>query len=203
MIIDDASMKPNFHDPRPLSPTNIRHVFLDRDGVINQKPPEGTYISEWSRMQVLPGVETAIAKLNLSNRRIIVVTNQRGIALGLYSGADLETLHMRLQEHLEEHGAHIDAFYYCPHDADQCDCRKPKPGLFLQAQRDFPHILPSNSLLIGDSVSDIEWARNLGIPAILILGPPETRKPGSARAIALADAVSSSLEEAIDEYLVY
>ena len=146
-------------------------------------------------------METAIAKLNHTNRRVIVVTNQRGIALGLYTGAQVEALHARLQQHLAEHGARIDAFYDCPHDNNQCDCRKPKPGLFQQAFRDFPDVSPSNSLLIGDSVSDIECARNLAIPAIFILGPPQTRKSGSAQAVALADAVSSSLEDAIDEYL--
>jgi D-glycero-D-manno-heptose 1,7-bisphosphate phosphatase len=201
MILDAARMKPNFHDSSRLSLANVRYVFLDRDGVINRKPPEGEYISEWSRFQLLPGVETAIAKLNRSNRRVIVVTNQRGIALGLYTGAHLEALHVRLQRHLAEHGAHIDAFYYCPHDNNQCDCRKPRPGLFQQAFRDFPDASPSSSLLIGDSISDIEWARNLGIPAIFILGPPQTRKSGSAQAVALADAVSSSLADAIDSHL--
>jgi D-glycero-D-manno-heptose 1,7-bisphosphate phosphatase len=201
MILDAARMNPNFHGPSRLSPAKVRYVFLDRDGVINRKPPEGEYISDWSRMQILPGVETAIAKLNRSDRRVIVVTNQRGIALGLYTGAQVEALHAHLQRHLAEHGAHIDAFYYCPHDNNQCDCRKPKPGLFRQALRDFPEVSPSNSLLIGDSITDIEWAHNLDMPSIFIPGPPETRKSGSAQAAALADAVSSSLEEGVDEYL--
>jgi D-glycero-D-manno-heptose 1,7-bisphosphate phosphatase len=201
MILDAARMKPNFHDPSRLSLDNVRYVFLDRDGIINRKPPEGEYIFDWSRFQLLPGVETAIAKLNHSNRRVIVVTNQRGIALGLYSGIQVEALHAHLQQQLAERGAHIDAFYYCPHDNNQCDCRKPKPGLLQQAFRDFPDAAPSNSLLIGDSVSDIECARNLAIPAIFILGPSQTRKSGSAQAVALADAVSSSLEDAINEYL--
>ncbi len=201
MILDSAGMKPNFHDPARLSLANVRYVFLDRDGVINRKPPEGEYISDWSRLQLLPGVETAIAKVNRSNRRVIVVTNQRGIALGFYTGAHLEALHVHLQRHLAKHGGHIDAFYYCPHDNNQCDCRKPKPGLFQQAFRDFPDASPSNSVLIGDSVSDVECARNLGIPAIFILGPSRTRKSGSAKALDLADAVCFSLEDAIDQYL--
>lgn len=203
MILDAGRMKPNFHDSSRLSMANVRYVFLDRDGVINRKPPEGEYISDWKRFQLLPGVETAIAKLNGSNRRVIVVTNQRGIALNLYTGADVEALHEHLQRQLAEHGARIDAFYYCPHDDNQCDCRKPQPGLFQQAVRDFPDVSPSNSVLIGDSICDIEWARNIGIPSIFIVGSVETRKSGSAQAAALADVVSSSLQDAIDEYLAY
>ena len=194
-------MKSKFNKRSRLSLKGVRYVFLDRDGVINRKPPEGEYVSDRSRFQLLPGVEGAIAKLNRADRRVIVVSNQRGIALGLYSDAQVEALHVHLQQYLAQHGAHIDAFYYCPHDNNQCDCRKPKPGLFQQALRDFPDVSPSNSLLIGDSISDIEWARNLGIPSIFILGPAQTRKSGSAQAVALADAVLPSLEDAVDEYL--
>ncbi len=194
-------MKPVPPRPSSLSLHGVRFVFLDRDGVINRKPPEREYIHHWDNFQFLPGAERAIAALNRSGRRVIVVTNQRGIALGLYTGADVESLHTRLQQHLAQHGARIDAFYYCPHDKQQCDCRKPKPGLFQQAFRDFPGALPSNSLVIGDSISDIQAARNLRIPVIFIEGDPNTRKSGSDEAAALADAVSNSLAEAVDKYL--
>src|SRR5207248_7114562 len=88
----------------------ITCVFLDRDGVINRKAPEGEYISEWSDFEILPGVEASIAALNRSAYRVIVVSNQRGIALGLYSAKDVDLLHLRLQRHLATHGGHIDAF---------------------------------------------------------------------------------------------
>jgi D-glycero-D-manno-heptose 1,7-bisphosphate phosphatase len=180
---------------------NIRCIFLDRDGVINRKPPEGRYIARWSDLHLLPGAESAIAALNRSCRTVIVVSNQRGIALGRYSAADVEALHARLQLHLAAHQAHIDAFYYCPHDRDECDCRKPKTGLFIRAFLDFPEVSPQNSLLIGDSLSDIQAARNLAMPSIFIAGDPETRKAGASRAAALADAVAASLLDAVQQHL--
>jgi D-glycero-D-manno-heptose 1,7-bisphosphate phosphatase len=186
-------------DSRPVKASfkHIQYVFLDRDGVINRKPPEGEYVARWSDVQVLPGVESAIAAFNRSGRKVIVVSNQRGIALGRYTGADVEAIHAELQQHLAAHGAHIDAFYYCPHEEDQCDCRKPRTGMFEQAFRDFPGSSRANSLLIGDSISDIEAARNLGIPAIFIEGDPSTQKKGAERAAALADLVCASLLEAV------
>ena len=182
---------------------NVKYVFLDREGVICRKPPEGEYISQWATFQLLPGVEMAVALLNRSGRRVIVVTNQRGVAVGRYTCAEVEELHSRLQQHLAMHGAKIDAFYYCPHDdGDQCDCRKPKPGLFWQAFRDFGDASGENSLMIGDSISDVESARKLGIANIFVRGEPETRKPGTERAVLLADRVCDSLLEAVDKYLL-
>lgn len=182
---------------------NVRYVFLDREGVICRKPPEGEYISRWESFHFLPGAEVAIASLNRSGKRVIVVTNQRGVALGRYTCAAVERLHSLLREHLAKHEARIDAFYYCPHDiGDQCNCRKPKPGLFQQAFRDFDDATRENSLMIGDSISDIEGARYFGIPSILVRGNPETRKPGTEKAIALASQVCGSLLEAVNKYLV-
>ena len=179
----------------------IKYVFLDRDGVTNRKLPEGQFVRCWRDFEFLPGAESAIAALNRSGRHIIVISNQRGIALGLYTRADVETLHMKLQERMAEHDAHIDAFYYCPHDRNQCDCRKPKTGLFEQVFRDFPEASAQNSIVIGDSISDIQAARTLGLLAIFIQGDPKTQKPGAEKAAALADAVASSLIEAVEKYL--
>jgi len=182
---------------------NVRYVFLDREGVICRKPPEGEYISRWESFQLLPGVEMAIASLNRSCRRVIVATNQRGVALGRYTCADIDELHSRLQQHLARHGAKIDAFYYCPHeDNDQCDCRKPKSGLFQEAFRDFGDASPENSLMVGDSISDIEGARKLGIASIFVRGEPATRKPGTETAVQLADRVCDSLLEGVNKYLL-
>lgn len=180
---------------------NIRGVFLDRDGVVNRKPPEGAYVGRWSDFHILPGVEAAVAALNRAGIRVIVISNQRGIALGHYTAADVDALHARLQQHLAAHGARIDAFYYCPHDKNQCDCRKPKTGLFEQAFRDFPGISRSNSIVIGDSLSDIDAARNLGVPSIFIEGDPATQKPGAAAAAERADTVVHSLAEAVESLL--
>ena len=179
----------------------VEYVFLDRDGVTNRKLPEGQFVRSWRDFEFLHGVESAIAALNQSGRHIIVISNQRGIALGLYTRADVETLHMKLREHLAGHDAHIDAFYYCPHDRNQCDCRKPKTGLFEQVFRDFPGASAQNSIVIGDSITDIQAARTLGLLAIFIQGDPKTQKPGAEKAAALADAVANSLIEAVEKYL--
>jgi len=180
---------------------DVRYIFLDRDGVINRKPPEGAYVSRPRDFHLLPGAEAAIAALNRSGRQVIVISNQRGVALGQYTKEDVDGLHAWLQEHLSAHGAHIDGFYYCPHDKDECECRKPKTGLFRQAFRDFPDASAANSIVIGDSLSDIEAARNLGSPSIFIHGDPLTQRSGSNQAAALADAVSSSLLETVEQYL--
>ncbi|MFZ0632671.1 MAG: HAD family hydrolase [Acidobacteriaceae bacterium] len=179
----------------------IRAVFLDRDGVINRKPPEGEYISKWSDFHLLPGVQESIAELNHAGVRVIVISNQRGIALGRTTRSDVESIHARLQQHLIAAGAHIDAFYYCPHDKDECECRKPKTGLFEQAFRDFPDVDRSASLVIGDSLSDLQAARALGLPSILIQGDPATRKPGWEQAADLADAVALSLSDVVNQII--
>jgi D-glycero-D-manno-heptose 1,7-bisphosphate phosphatase len=181
--------------------TGIRTVFLDRDGVINRKAPEGEYIARWGDFHFLPGAEEAIAALNGSGRRVIVATNQRGVALGRYTSGDVDALHGELQRQLGAHGARIDAIYICAHDKDECDCRKPKTGLFEQAFRDFPEASAATSVMIGDSLSDIEAARRLGMRSIFIEGDPETQKAGAGKAAALADAVCGSLVEAVREFL--
>lgn len=189
---------PDGFSPLTLYWPAIRFVFLDRDGVINRKPREGQYIGRWQDFHLLPGAESAIAALNRSGRHVIVVSNQRGVALGYYSAADVEALHASLQQHLAGQGARIDAFYFCPHDKNECECRKPKTGLFEQAFRDFPEASANNSVVIGDSLSDIEAARALGAPAIFIQGDPGTQKPGAAKAADLADEVFTSLSLAVE-----
>jgi D-glycero-D-manno-heptose 1,7-bisphosphate phosphatase len=181
--------------------SDVQYVFLDRDGVINRKAPEGQYIARWNDMVMLPGVEKAIGKLNHSGKRVIVVSNQRGVALGRYTSADVERLQVQLQGHLAHNGAHVDAFYFCPHDTEGCDCRKPRTGLFEQAFRDFPEASGANSVMIGDSLSDIESGRAAGMRTIFIEGDPEIRKEGSRLAANLADAAADSLAEAVQRYL--
>jgi len=138
-------------------------VFLDRDGVINQKAPtEDLYITRWEEMQILPGVAQAIAKLNHAGFKIIVVTNQRGVAKGHITTAELESMHERMCEHLASAGAAIDAIYYCPHELDPpCNCRKPEPGMLLHAARAH-NIDLATSWMIGDSVKDVQAGRSAG-----------------------------------------
>ena len=83
---------------------------------------------------------------------------------------------------LKAHGAHVDAFYFCPHDRLECNCRKPLPGMFEQAQLDFPEISATTSAMIGDSLPDIEFGRRLGMRTVFIEGDAERQKPGAAKA---------------------
>jgi D-glycero-D-manno-heptose 1,7-bisphosphate phosphatase len=171
--------------------------------VLNQKMPEGQYVTEWSKFHLLPGVPEAIGRLNRAGLRVIVVSNQRGIALGLYSAADVEAIQDELQRRLGSQGAHIDGFYFCPHDKRSCNCRKPLPGLFEAAKHDFPAIEASESMMVGDSLSDIEFGKRLGMRTIFIEGDATLQKPGAdvagekadRRFRSLADAVTGLLSE--------
>jgi D-glycero-D-manno-heptose 1,7-bisphosphate phosphatase len=176
-------------------------VFLDRDGVINHKMPEGSYVTSWEEFRLLPQVPEAIARLNDAGLKVLVVSNQRGVALGLYTIADVETIHANFQAQLQGRGAHIDGFYYCPHDKRSCTCRKPLPGLFEQSVAQFPDISAETSVMIGDSLSDIEFGRNLGMKTIFIEGDPNHQKPGAASAAQLADFVFDSLAQAAEAVL--
>ena len=172
-------------------------MFLDRDGVLNEKLPEGKFVSTSADLRMLPGAGAAVARLNRSGMRVMVVSNQRGVALGLYTAADVEAVHASLAGELRGHGAHIDAFYFCPHDRAQCGCRKPLPGMFEQARADFPDLTAATSLMVGDSLSDIEFGRRLGMETVFIEGPPERQKPGAIEAAALADHRFASLDQAV------
>jgi len=184
-------------------PRTLRTVFLDRDGVLNRKMPEGRYVASWSDFQPLPGVPQAIARLNRAGLRVIVVSNQRGIALGVYTSEDVRKIHAALQSWLQSQGAHIDAFYFCPHDLRQCNCRKPLPGLFHQAGAEFPEIDPASSIMIGDSLSDIQFAHRLGMSALFLEGDPLPQKPGAEAARQLANLCFPSLPEATDALLAH
>jgi D-glycero-D-manno-heptose 1,7-bisphosphate phosphatase len=179
----------------------LRTVFLDRDGVLNEKMPEGQYVTSWNEFRLLPGVAESVAKLSQAGLRVIVVSNQRGIARGLYTASDVDVIHSRLQTLLQAGGGKIDGFYYCPHDKGQCNCRKPLPGLFDQAVSDFPEIVAASSAMVGDSLSDIEFGRRLGMLTVFVEGDPERRKAGAEAAAAMADLRVASLVEAVEALL--
>jgi len=191
--VEDSVNRPVLRD--------LRTVFLDRDGVLNEKMPEGRYVASRTDFHLLPGVAEAIGRLNRAGVRVVVVTNQRGIALGLYTAADVNAIHSSLQELLATRGAHVDGFYFCPHDKEQCNCRKPLPGLYEQAAADFPEITAEHSVMIGDSLSDIEFGRRLGMLTVFIEGDLKLRKPGAEAALELADLCFSSLSQAVDYLL--
>ncbi len=151
-------------------------IFLDRDGVINRKLPEDRYVSEIDEFEFLPGVFEAIACLSRLGYMLIVVTNQRGIARGFMTEADLAQVHEFMQSTLEEKAVRLDGIYYCPHgNGEGCDCRKPEPGLILKAVRDL-ELEPTSSYMVGDSESDIEAGVRAGTRTVLIGG----QGPGKA-----------------------
>jgi D-glycero-D-manno-heptose 1,7-bisphosphate phosphatase len=145
-----------------------RCLFLDRDGVINAAPPKGEYIRRWEEFRLLPEAVSWIRLFKAAGYLAIVVTNQRGIALGLYSSADLETMHERMRAELAAQGAVLDDIFYCPHEEGACDCRKPLPGLVLAAQQKWDIDLAA-SLLIGDSERDRLLAEHCRIPFARVL----------------------------------
>lgn len=151
-------------------------IFLDRDGTINKYKG---FISNLDDFELLPGVSEAIKKINHSEYLCIVITNQPIIARGEATVEDLEEIHNKMETLLGQDGAYIDKIYYCPHHPDKgfegerveykidCSCRKPKPGLVLQAQKDF-NIDLENSYFIGDSKRDIECGKNAHTKTILL-----------------------------------
>ena len=187
--------------------SNVNTVFLDRDGVLNRKAPEGGYVARWEDFKVLDGVIDALGRLARAGLRAFVVTNQRGVALGRYSLADVDALHARFQQLLAAHGARVSAFYVCPHDLGACNCRKPLPGLFERAAAEFPDVAPGTSVMIGDSLVDMEFGKGLGMRAILIEGSgliedsSADRATGMEKAGDLADLRCASLRDAVDALL--
>lgn len=143
--------------------------FLDRDGTINV---DTGYVGNPDDLELLPGAADAIRKMNESGYLVIVISNQSGVARGYFTEDDVRQVNERLNEILKQHGTHIDAFYYCPHlpnapvkkYAAECDCRKPKLGLFKQAVQDFE--LDTNlCYACGDRSRDVDGLVKLGIPS--------------------------------------
>jgi D,D-heptose 1,7-bisphosphate phosphatase len=180
-------------------------IFLDRDGVINT---DSGGVLRAEDFQLLPGVAAALRRINKSEYLAIVVTNQPFIAKGQLDHAGLERIHARMDTLLGREGAFLDAVYFCPHHPEKgwegevpelkvaCGCRKPAPGMILQAARDF-NIDLAASWLIGDRLSDIAAARAAGCREALLVGATEASRPGDVRHFADAPlAIAAILDGA-------
>lgn len=166
-------------------------VFLDRDGVINRKMPEGDYVKSRDEFEFLFGVFEACRILKENGYLCIVISNQRCIARGIITKQTLHNINDTMIAEINRQGGQIDAIYYCPHDHhDRCDCRKPKPGMIFNAVRDYRSqgidISLSESYFIGDSLSDIEAGKAAGTMTVFIGTNPVA-----------ADMWASSLIEAV------
>lgn len=142
-------------------------VFLDRDGVINENRAD--YVKSLAEFRFLPGVREAIAQLTQAGHRIVVCTNQAGVAKGCISVETVEQIHRHLISEVEAYGGHIEQVYYCPHGKEEyCTCRKPRPGMLLRA-RDELRLDLNEAVFVGDSITDVQAGIAVGIPSMLVL----------------------------------
>lgn len=172
-------------------------AFLDRDGVINI---DHGYTSVPEQFDFIDGIFDACRHLQQQGYLLIVVTNQSGIARGYYSEHQFALLTSWMKQQFAAHGVKIDGVYYCPHHAEKgqspynidCDCRKPHPGMMLQAMREF-HIDASQSLMVGDKAADMQAAAAAGIARKILV---RSGQPLTAEDLASADEVWDSLAQA-------
>lgn len=183
-----------------LRPRGVRHLIVDRDGVLNAEPAGGEFVREPAQFHWLPGSLEALAKLSAAGIRISVASNQSGVGRGLMSPADLARVHARMTDSAAAAGGSIDAIFCCPHAPDAgCECRKPAPGLLLAAMRT-SGIEAAATLVVGDDARDVAAARAAGVAAALV-------RSGKGRAVeqALADPtlpVYDDLGQLVEELLL-
>lgn len=173
-------------------------VFLDRDGTINV---EREYLHKVEDFAFIDGAPQAIRRLREAGFLVIVVTNQSGVARGFFGLREVATLHRHLQRELARFGTQVDAFYICPHHpkegvgefSGECDCRKGKPGLLLQAAREHDIDLV-RSYMVGDKIADVEAGRAAGCQALLVLtghGTTEVENLAAGTAEIVADLTAA------------
>src|SRR3989338_664984 len=171
-----------------LRPKKI--ALIDRDGIINKRPLKARYIRSWKQFKFLPGAIKSLGLLKRNGFRLILISNQAGIGRGLMTEKDLKKIHENMQKALKRGNADLDAIYCCPHSwEDNCECRKPKPGMILRAANDLSFDV-TKAVFIGDDERDIQAGKNAGCKTILI-------SKGDA-AKSSPDMICKSLEEAAE-----
>ncbi|MFF2480087.1 D-glycero-beta-D-manno-heptose 1,7-bisphosphate 7-phosphatase [Paenibacillus sp. NPDC058071] len=175
-------------------------VFLDRDGVINQNIENG-YVTSWDRFRWLPGSVESISILCEQGWNVFIVTNQACIGKGIVNMNELSEIHDRMQEELLKYGAKINQFYVCPHKPeDNCDCRKPKPGMLLRAAEEHRLNL-SSCYFIGDSITDMMAAHSVGCTTVLVRTGLGERYENDTKRLGLADYYCNGVVEAVQTIL--
>ncbi len=137
-------------------------LFLDRDGVINHEK-KVDYIHHWEEFAFYEGAEAAVANLSKLFNRTIIVTNQKGVGLGVTLAENLETIHQNMSKAIEQRGGKIDAIFYCPDTNTDSPNRKPNPGMAFQAKQAFADIDLTKSIMVGNNLSDLYFGRNAGM----------------------------------------
>jgi D-glycero-D-manno-heptose 1,7-bisphosphate phosphatase len=161
-------------------------AFLDRDGTLNVRPAEHEYVANPSDFVWLPGAREAMARLHGAGYVLAVVSNQRGVARGLVPMSALRDIERRIQRDLAGFGCRVEAFRYCVHDLDdECECRKPRPGMLRELALDLDLAL-ADSWMIGDTESDVAAGRAAGCRTVLVGSPSAS----------VADLVAPSLDQA-------
>ena len=177
-------------------------AFLDRDGVINL---DRAYVHQWDEFEFVPGAVDAMRRLREAGYALVVVTNQSGLARGMYTEAQFQELTRHMRAALAEAGAEVEAVYHCPHHpkgsvpelAVDCDCRKPEPGMILRAAKEL-NLSLADSFLVGDKPSDIEAARAAGLGRAYIV---QSDNEESSDGLAGADAGYADLAACVDALL--
>jgi histidinol-phosphate phosphatase family protein len=173
-------------------------LFLDRDGVINRRIVGG-YVCRWEDFEWLPKASLALKMLKACAPNLVVVTNQQGIGKGLMSTDDLAKIHEHIEADLSAVGACIDAFEVCPHlESAGCGCRKPQPGLVLDWLGRHPDSEPSLSIMVGDSQSDLELARNVAAAS----GGCASIQIGQTRGRTARDAVADASFDSLWDFAI-
>jgi len=146
----------------------MRAIFLDRDGVVIRKAPDGEYVTDWREVEFLPGSLEAIAAFSRLGYKVIIVTNQRGVATGKIQLSKLQDIHIKMKEVIAGYGCDLAGIYCCPHDSSEgCTCRKPKPGMLLQAAKEHQLRLPE-CWMVGDAAADIAAGKSVGCKTVLV-----------------------------------
>lgn len=147
----------------------MKIIFLDRDGVINRDAGFGRYVTCWEEFEFLPGSLKALEGLNRAGYKVIVISNQAGVAQGFYTLKDLDEITKNMLKEVEKAGGKISSVHYCPHqEEDGCDCRKPKTGLFSQATKGL-QVNFTDTFFVGDNRRDVLAAKAIGAKSIFVL----------------------------------